>query len=80
MEIRRTESGDIHFFDDNGDVYEVIWKDGINPTKIKRPQHPMCRCTITPGKATVEIILPYISKALVGEYMGENTRSPIWRN
>ena len=36
-------------------------------------EHPMCRCQII-------IHMPYISKALVKEYIEECNKSPIWRN
>jgi len=52
MEIKRTENGDIYFFDDNGDIYKVIYKDfskysneEYNDFMLNR-EHPMCRCSI----------------------------------
>ncbi len=51
---------------------------------IKRDRHfvdhPMCRCSIIPIKAKVIIFMPYISKVLVKEYVGECKESVIWRN
>ena len=47
MEIRRTESGDIHFFDDNGDICDVIYSDKIRINMGGIPDFPpMCRCSI----------------------------------
>ena len=48
MEIKRTENGDIYFFDDNGDIYEVIYKSGIDSIQNEEicPFHPMCKCSI----------------------------------
>ena len=47
MEIKRTENGDIYFFDDNGDIYEVIYSDRIRINTREIPDFPpMCRCSI----------------------------------
>ena len=82
MEIRRGAGGDIYFYDDNGDLYNVIYKRNIDSIQREdfKPFHPMCRCSIIPIKATIKIFMPYVSKALVKEYKEECNKSPIWRN
>ena len=47
---------------------------------IKLTDHPMCRCSIIPIEAKAMIFMPYISKALVKEYVEECKEAAIWRN
>ncbi len=81
MEIRRSENGDIHFFDDNGDIYETIYKDfskysnaEYNDFVLNKVQHPMCRCSIITNWGYIST-----TKNLVKEYMSE-CKNGLWNN
>jgi len=80
MEIRRSENGDIHFFGDNGDIYEVIYKDEIDPIQKEdiRPFHPMCRCSIIIEPE--DEFFTYCTGWFIWRYKEECKQSPIWRN
>ena len=83
MEIRRGAGGDIYFYDDNGDLYNVIYKRNIDSIQREdfKPFHPMCRCSIIPiVPNTVMVFMPYVTKSLIQEYIRECKESVIWRN
>lgn len=86
MEIKRDLSGNIHFYDDNGDIYDVIYKVNdfskytnteYNEFMLNR-QHPMCRCSII--TMPEEIYFTYATKYLVNEYLEEYNKQDMWIN
>lgn len=79
MEIRRGLGGDIYFYDNDGNLYDVFHNNKIEPIQKEdfRPFHPMCRCIMLKPE---DAYFTYCTGWFVWKYKEECKESLIWIN